>query len=64
MEKVLTTKELKELQDNPKVLELWIDLVEKGEKMVVSMPEIAEEQIQKARRANCPWWGWIWCNRK
>lgn len=59
LEKVLTVKDLEDLQNDPKALEFWKELVEKGEKIVVSLPNVEKPAVQP--RSNCPWWGFIWC---
>lgn len=59
MEKVLTIEDLEELKNNPEILKFWSGLVEKGEKIVVSLPEIEKTSITP--RSNCQWWQWIWC---
>ena len=59
LEKVLTVKDLEDLQNDPKALEFWKELVEKGEKIVISFPNVEKTVVQP--RSNCPWWGFIWC---
>ena len=54
----LTVDKLKEIKENPSILNTWMEELSNGRKMEL-VSEIKEDEV--ANRGGCQWWQIWWC---